>query len=209
MIQFYLNMIFFGIIIVLSAVVWTIYDWRKSIKKKNIFEKQKDDFLEIISGADQMIDELNKLSGYIVNIIEKSSEELDEKMRNIEQKIEYMKLLAEKGAKVSDGTVTDSNEKEKIDGYNNASQPALVDGCEYKENPDIDSKDNITDIQQHRGNDFNASRLEGKGEKKVLKLNNKSRQVIDMAKNGFDDTEIAKRLNIGKGEIELILGINK
>ncbi len=39
---------------------------------------------------------------------------------------------------------------------------------------------------------------------KVIPLNEKKRQVIKLYKDGLDSTEIAKLLNMGKGEIELI-----
>jgi len=42
-----------------------------------------------------------------------------------------------------------------------------------------------------------------------LNLNSKQREVLKLANEGLSDTEIAKRLNIGKGEVQLILGLNR
>lgn len=40
-------------------------------------------------------------------------------------------------------------------------------------------------------------------------INPKAKDVIELSRQGLDTTEIAKRLDIGKGEIELILGLKK
>jgi hypothetical protein len=45
--------------------------------------------------------------------------------------------------------------------------------------------------------------------KKVLPINNKYKQVVEMSNKGMCNTEIARELNIGKGEIELILELGK
>jgi len=42
-----------------------------------------------------------------------------------------------------------------------------------------------------------------------LNLKSKQREVLKLANEGLSDTEIAKRLNIGKGEVQLILGLNR
>ena len=39
---------------------------------------------------------------------------------------------------------------------------------------------------------------------KILPFDLKKREIINLAKGGLDSTEIARRLNCGKGEIELI-----
>lgn len=48
-----------------------------------------------------------------------------------------------------------------------------------------------------------------KPKKFSLLLNSKTKEVIELSKQGLDTTEIAKKLGIGKGEIELILGLKK
>ncbi len=39
-------------------------------------------------------------------------------------------------------------------------------------------------------------------------INNKHREVLAMVEKGMSDAEIAKALNMGKGEVQLILGMN-
>lgn len=45
--------------------------------------------------------------------------------------------------------------------------------------------------------------------KKVAALEDKREEIIRLSKSGMDSTEIAKRLNMGRGEIELIAKISK
>ncbi|AUG57944.1 DUF6115 domain-containing protein [Acetivibrio saccincola] len=46
-------------------------------------------------------------------------------------------------------------------------------------------------------------------ERKIVSLNSKYKEVISLSQSGFNETQIAKKLNMGKGEIQLVLGINK
>ena len=48
-----------------------------------------------------------------------------------------------------------------------------------------------------------------KKESKVVSFNQKYNQVVNLAADGYTETEIAKRLKIGKGEIQLVLGLCK
>lgn len=53
------------------------------------------------------------------------------------------------------------------------------------------------------------SELMDKSKKLALILNGKTKEVIELSKQGLDTTEIAKKLGIGKGEIDLILSMKK
>ncbi len=45
--------------------------------------------------------------------------------------------------------------------------------------------------------------------RKVIPMNRRYSEALELAKNGMDVTEIAKKLNMGKGEIQLVLGLNQ
>lgn len=45
--------------------------------------------------------------------------------------------------------------------------------------------------------------------KKVIPINSRYRDVLKLAANGYSDTEIAKKLGMGKGEIKLVLDLCK
>jgi hypothetical protein len=50
---------------------------------------------------------------------------------------------------------------------------------------------------------------ESKFTEKIIPINSRHKEVIKLAQSGLNETEIAKKLNMGKGEIKLILGVNK
>lgn len=54
---------------------------------------------------------------------------------------------------------------------------------------------------------FAKNKIENK--KKIIPINGRYKEVIDLSQSGLDETQIAKKLNMGKGEIQLVLGINK
>lgn len=49
----------------------------------------------------------------------------------------------------------------------------------------------------------------GKTKEKPILSNKKHMEVINLAHKGLNETEIARKLNMGKGEIQLILGVNR
>ena len=44
---------------------------------------------------------------------------------------------------------------------------------------------------------------------KVIPINSKYNEVLRLAECGLNEVDIAKRLNMGKGEIQLIMGLNR
>jgi len=52
-------------------------------------------------------------------------------------------------------------------------------------------------------------KLQGVKDEKVIPINSKHKEVLALAQKGLNETEIAKKLSMGKGEIQLILGVNK
>ncbi|NTV88860.1 MAG: hypothetical protein HGA22_00620, partial [Clostridiales bacterium] len=88
--QFYIIMLFVGIILMVFLTVWTILDKKKVFKVVKEFDRKKGELVEIIGDAEQMIEELNKFSDYIVTQMDIKDEELrsnikkaDEQIRNI------------------------------------------------------------------------------------------------------------------------------
>lgn len=54
-----------------------------------------------------------------------------------------------------------------------------------------------------------SSGTEARNHEKVIPLNSKYRNVVNLAERGMNSTDIAKQLNMGKGEVQLILELNK
>lgn len=52
-------------------------------------------------------------------------------------------------------------------------------------------------------------KTEVRNHEKVIPLNSKYRNVVNLAERGMNSTDIAKQLNMGKGEVQLILELNR
>ena len=85
----------------------------------------------------------------------------------------------------------------------------LYQMIEDKEKKFAISKDVVT--EQHSLEDFSNEIKENENGSEVHGvLNNKYyNSIIELYKSGKDTSSIAKELNIGKGEVELILGLSK
>ncbi|HPD00668.1 MAG TPA: hypothetical protein PLA01_04875 [Acetivibrio sp.] len=188
---FYASIMFIGILLVLVSLVWIAYDKKKYLEDEKRMDEKKEELLKIISDADLMIDELNRISDYVVS-------EMDKKSKEVQNAIESM---SEKVKSISNEKVKSiSNEKEKNKSKENN---ALIK----------DKTLGTGRLSKEVGYVFNAEPSIDKSYKKlndkVIAVNSKHKEVLALAQRGLNETEIAKKLSMGKGEIQLILGVNK
>lgn len=232
--QFYFSLLSLGIILVIIAFIWIAYDWKKSGEEHKLLEDKKGELAKIITEAEQMIDELNKFSGYVVTQMEQKSDELSSRIKDIDDRMNKIQENTEKKFAGDDNGKSKNVSVIDVDGHmetdimcnNNyagnaagtaagavlALQECSVCQAENSSNKEqiyIEAKDTEQDetapvfpIIAMQPSGYNT-----KGEKPLLNLKHKA--VIQMYKKGIEGTEIARKLNIGKGEIELILGIYK
>jgi len=190
-----------GIVLIMVALVWVAIDWKKSSDEKNIVDRKRKEIAEMVSGADQMIDEMNRFSDYIADFMQTKSEDIENKVKNVEEKLKDINRIIE------EKQLSMVNESEKNIYLNTGTDDIVNETVNMnfikKKNDDIKEK-KINKNQDDNCTDSNSSES-----KKVILLSPKSREVAALAKEGLSDTEIAKKLNIGKGEVQLILGINK
>lgn len=164
-----------------------------SIREIQRIEKKKREVGEVIESADQMIDELNRFSDYLIGNIEKKIYEtqgllvqIDDEIR-IKKDLVHKKIFSQKqdSAKNNEDIITGSNTKTVIPFSNK----------------------NIA-VNMKKLQVYSKVRIpETKPADQIINSNNKSRQIVQLAENGLNETEIAKRLNVGRGEIQLILGM--
>ena len=131
-----------------------------------------------------MLDELNKFSDYMLSHVEERIQDAQTMLIKVDNDIEKKKDLLVENKNIRDFTgVIDS----KI------VVPFLSKNIECNSNKiRTYSKENI-------------SRL--KPSENTINSNMKSRQIIALSEKGLNEAEIAKKLNIGRGEIQLILGM--
>lgn len=182
MIQFYVSILFLGIILIVSAFIWILADRRKTGEDVKRLEEKKNELVQVIEDSEQMLEELNKFSDYIVTRVNEKNEELNSTLQTIESKLAQSNIHE-----------TDINQK------NLEKEETLHEIDSQTE--DIQKPQIYTDYSQ-------AHAVKTRTREKVIPINSKHREVLNLASKGLQDEEIAKTLNIGRGEIRMILGLN-
>jgi DNA-binding NarL/FixJ family response regulator len=200
--QFYVSIIFLGITLILISLVWIAYDKKKSDDYTKTLSEKKEELIEIISDADQMVEEMNKFSDYIATQMELKNEELCNNLKVIDDKLKQMSVRVHEcadansisGEKVVNGAPIGIFMKTKGAVFEHASD-LIIENQNYEHS-------NISPYNQSQKQQY-------KMKDNVIPLNGRHKEVINLFENGLNETEIARRLNMGKGEVQLILGVNR
>lgn len=230
---FYVSLVFFGLLLVLFSLICIFLD------KKNIFnffksyQVKKQELIDIINDAEEMIEELNRFSDYIVNQMDVKNEELSKNLKLAEDKVN---VLSEKARLICNVSGMLSSQKEIEHGETLPEEAVLPVANEmvysvevsqmeifnkeisYKESYNIavpaavavnGSSIEATNpaIASYSNFDIDYIAAPSKKREKVIPFNNKYSEVIKLSQEGLQQLEIAKRLHMGKGEVELILGL--
>ncbi|NLD50759.1 MAG: hypothetical protein GX660_26765 [Clostridiaceae bacterium] len=198
---FYASIMFIGIILILISFVWIFFDRKKTLDEEKTLNEKRDELVRIIKDAELMVEELNKFSDYIVSQIDQKSSEAMKIIDNAEERINNLKKENDYN-KIDDKQRTD---KSLIAG------PAIKltdpENNSFMENNEIFFENLVPggfeNIKSIKFKDLNKSM------EKVISFSSKHKEVISLAHKGLNETEIARKLNMGKGEIQLILGVNK
>ena len=193
--QFYVALIFFGIILIFFSLIWVVLGKKKVFSFMKNFDEKKQELVEIINDAEQMIEELNKFSDYIVTQMDLKNEELRVNLKKADKEV---KNLANRADEIITARVVNGDNGEMVV---RPQEPLF----KYNSDIVIESMDfGNTSLKTVPVQKTPIRRTE-----KVIQINNKYTEVLRLSECGFDDVEIAKKLNMGKGEIELILGLSK
>jgi hypothetical protein len=201
---FYVSVIFIGITLIVISLVWIAYDRKKAHDYLGQIDAKKEELVGIINDAEQMIEEMNKFSDYIVTQMELKNEEMCANIKTLEERVKHADSVVEEVSEIK--VVKSKTEK-------------VVNGSSI----DIRLTSDSSFIAPNYGSDmvienihFDSVATNGyqtragiRGKDKVIPINCKHKEVIQLAQLGMNDTEIAKSLKMGKGEVQLILGMNK
>ncbi len=167
-------------IIVISAAlflfIWTWIDKRKIKVLLESINNGKDNLKEIIDDAEEMINELNRFSEHIVTRMDIKNTEIWRSMKKLDEKVEQSSRRVRQIKMESDRIQSD------IKGT--LAKTRLAETGIQEENPTQKNKDT---------------------QRKIIPMSGRYREVLNLAANGYSDTEIAKKLSMGKGEIKLVL----
>jgi hypothetical protein len=210
----------FGLILIIKAK-------QQNGMKDTVIEEKIDKLNSTLDACDKMIDELNKLSDYIITNVEEKSVELKGVIDTADKKISEINSQTYSVIKsapfVDNENTSDAVQKPKRKTTSKTSKKkANLDLEESKEknaalNAYMASKQIAMEIEEKREEPkyildtviINDNENRDKSKMFAFVVNQKSKEVLELSKQGMDTTEIAKKLGIGKGEIELILGLKK
>ena len=237
--DFHISIMFVGILLMVISLVWIAFDKKKQLDDKEVLQEKKEMLVSVISDAELMIEELNNISDYLVSHIDKKRQEVVNTVKEADEKIKAAKDIEVKeitdkeiksaaGKKIKeiiDKEIKSAADKKIktiiIEKIKEAADKEIEIIKEEKVSNEIDkvyfteSKELLIDgentiFRNVLSEDINKSlsnKIESK--RKIVSANSKYKEVISLSQSGLNETQIAKKLNMGKGEIQLVLGINK
>lgn len=167
MTAFFVCIILIGVLITAIAMIWMVIEKKKQRDYRLETDEHRYELQQVIEDAEQLLEELNNFSTYIVTRMEEKQQAVEAVIEQADQRLNLFEQIGDIGLEIPEKSV----------------QPQTIV---------------MEPVQKMEPNTPRA--VKGK----VIPLNEKKRQVIKLYKDGLDSTEIAKLLNMGKGEIELI-----
>lgn len=220
-----MDSILFVISILLLSVILGMFVFL--CKKKVIsfvinYEAKKKELNDIVIDAEEMIKELNKFSEYIADQVDLKNNEMNKNIKAAEEKAMLLQQRV-------DNLVISSRDIVKKDSINKTEASYTAGVLETQQ---IDRENKIFDqtnedektmaavngesiisnssaILAYTAHQHNTTLSVPKKKEKVIPLTTKYSEVIKMSQENMSIQEIAKKLNIGKGEVELILDMRR
>ncbi len=173
---FFICIILIGSGITLFAFFLMLAEKRRLHDYRTDVKEKKEDLIKVIEDAEELVSEMNRFSDYVVTQIEEKHARLTDSIKEADLRVDLL---------------TSPEEVKEVQKVALIAAP-LYDQMSIEK---IIEEEKPTEPE----NDMSSGR---KG--KVLTFDVKRREILKLAKMGLDSTEIARLLNCGKGEIELI-----
>jgi len=176
-----------SVFLVIFSLIFLLLFRRWGKREFARIEKKKKELEEILNTADQMIDELNRFSDYVITNLEEKSLTVEKMVFSLENKINHNKEYLEniKPLEIETKEQNIENVKTIIPFQSRAS--AAVN-TKWHVNKNIPNENRNIKLKAN---------------------SSKTAQILQLAEEGLNETEIAKKLNVGRGEIQLVLGMSK
>lgn len=203
--QFFISLIVLGIVLIIVALVGIAYDRKKTRDAFESIDAKRDELTGIVNDAELMIDELNRFSDYIVTQMDIKNEEMNNMLKSVEERIGNIKGRLNESSEtvqipvdmVVNGNGSDILIKSKIEKI----QQEIEEPEETVVKQEIKITNNRSAISSYK--------TQSNYKNNVIPINSKYAEVLMLSQEGLSEIEIAKKLGMGKGEVELVLGMNK
>ena len=236
---FFVSLIFFGILLVIVSLIIIFLDKKKVFQFMKSFDDKKQELTEIISDAEEMIEELNKFSDYIVGQMDRKNDELNKSLSIAEEKVNLLgNRLDTVSKKAAEAVVAErSKSTERFKSVEQGKSAVLSRSLKQSKPVECNKTEERSIITETAGVQagqvsteeiqagtissniavngdsvsFGAEEVETVSGKSdnVIPFNSKYSEVIRLSNQGLQSLEIAKILALGKGEVDLILDLRK
>jgi len=195
-----------GILLVLICLIIFFIERKRFFTYLRLADEKKEQLKEILTDAKTMMEELNNLSTCIIDVIEEKKADFKNNVRYIETEIRQIKTEIDRlGSKAEEvNSKTEEIFKALYDMNFTRSQSAFANRAAYT---GLNTAAGISMADISSTNDsINFANKANQDRKNIL--NNKYSEVVRLYRSGMDETEIARKLNMGVGEIQLVLQFN-
>ncbi len=236
---FFISLIFFGILLVIVSLIFIFLDKKKVFQFMKSFDDKKQELTEIISDAEEMIEELNKFSDYIVGQMDRKNDELNKSLSIAEEKVNLLgNRLDTVSKKATEAVMAErSKSTERFKSVEQGKSAVLNKSLKQSKSVECNKTEERSIITETAGVEagqvsteviqagtipsniavngdsvsFGAEKVETVSRKSdnVIPFNSKYSEVIRLSNQGLQSLEIARILALGKGEVDLILDLRK
>ncbi len=183
---FFVSIILIGILIVCFALIWMVIEKKRTLDYRLEIDERRYELKHIIEDADQLLTEMNNFSSYIVNQMEEKQKSVENTLRQADESIDCLyQNMYMASAQAPQAFRIEMEQQEQI-----------------KENIGNIKTEAIQEIEETQETDEPI--IISRKKSKLIPFNERKREVIKLHKKGINSTVIAKMLDMGKGEIELI-----
>lgn len=193
---FYVSIIFLGVLLVLGSLFFIAMDKVNGKDFFKEFDRKKEEMFNLIQDSEEMVQELNRMSDYVVTVIAEKNQEFFNKSASLEKT--FVPVLNESKDQVEEILILPSPQE--------TIQSEIAESTlDVEKEPEVQRLVNM----QFSHNIESVNKESSVNEKSKLVLNSRRREVLKLIEQGLSNDEIADKLKIGKGEIGLIRGLSK
>ena len=208
---------FIGFALVLISALWYVADFRKTRKFTRKAENEKNELRSIITDAELLINELNNFSDYLLTKIDQKNSEAGFFLEKLNQSINDAKLnhikrpgkkrvLILNAKKYSGGRRITGRTGDGGAGYGKTGGGAVDPGKTAEERASSPRRYTRGQISRYAKRRIKRNAPDAQPEA-IMSHSKKSHDVLRCYSEGMGEAEIAKYLDIGRGEVALILGL--
>ncbi|HHV60368.1 MAG TPA: hypothetical protein GXX49_08830 [Clostridiaceae bacterium] len=233
--QFYAVTILIGSAMIFAAFFMVLADWKKLKVSSTVFDEKKQELMDLIEDADLMIEELNKLSEYIFSKADQKNTLLNQTLEVFNSKYSKIQAELENGNSAGDlknpntpgqsanmdygdtsGNLHDEDAvilnntviKRSID--TESIEAALSNTEKFASNSPVAAYQQAQKLYEKAKNPQAKDTHKEKNKKSASKITNPTyKKVLALSEKGMSEIEIARNLNMGRGEIQLILDLHR